>query len=66
MLYKNERENTYVAHMPFMNLHTVMALMLNECRYKHLSVKMNEQQILNFTQPYSIPLIHLHNAEINP
>jgi hypothetical protein len=48
-----------------MNLHTVTALMLTECRYKHMSVKINEQQILNFTQPYSIPFIDIHKAEIN-
>jgi hypothetical protein len=61
MFYKNEGENTHVAHTPFMNLHTVMALTLNECRYKRLSVKMNEQQILNFTQPYNILFNLVHH-----
>jgi len=44
-----------------MNLHTVMALMLTECRYKHMSVKMNEQQILNFTQPHNILFNLVHH-----
>jgi len=61
MFYKNERENTYVAHTPFMNPHTVKASMLNECRYEHMSVKMNEQQILNFTQPYNILFNLVHH-----
>ena len=48
------KESTYLAHTTFMKLHTIMALTLKECRYKHFSVKMNEQQILNFTLPYNI------------
>jgi len=61
MFYKNERDSTYVAHTTFMKLHTVMALTLKECGYKHFCVKMNEQQILHFTLPYNILFNLVHH-----